>query len=635
MQVKVSNAQSRAGVLYETNSGRIAAPRSFFFTNILAGTNLVIYTNGNGTITIAGTVVGGGGGGSLVTNANQFGADAVTLTIKDTPLLTNVYLYGTSIAPTGRVAIGVTNATAMLHIIPASTTSTGVLIKAQASQTADLLRFEKSDGTKEFSVRSDGAIDYADNAVISYLTGTAIVRWGAAFQSIGGALAIGTTGAGVSSPDVYMYRDSAATLQFGADAATATTQTIKAHDGSGTDKAGADFNIAGGQGTGLGLGGTLNLRTASANTISTNTLNSYSNRLSISPLGTFTFNPPSNNTNLMVLNGGVVTNSQPVLTVSQTWSNAAASFTAFRVNATNLGSGSSSLIADFQTNGTSHFFVSKDGDNYIGGAFRNAATDFEMYTDYPAARARTTAKRSIIIGQNVPGMAWASSYILSWSANTAGSADGFLNRDLTLSRDSAATLQLGADAATTTAQTLKAHDGSGTDKDGADLVLASGQGTGLANGGSFLVKTAPTSGSSSATKNNYITRQFIASGKRLVSDGSFTAIAVISVSDSIGIELFCTTYAVNGNDRIVNTDTLNISAFNIASTITAVVSGNNITNTVASANSMTTEFDVIDNADDTISIRVKPIIGISGWTVYSMYQFRINSTSPAEVTPLY
>ena len=214
-------------------------------------------------------------------------------------------------------------------------------------------------------------------------------------------------------------------------------------------------------------------------------------------------------TNALRLSSGVITSSLPAIDISQTWSNSGVTFTGLRVNVTNLASASATLLADFQTNGTSHFFVAKDGLNYLGGILRNGGTALEFYPDYATARARSFTYRVIMIGQESSvGISLAANYPISWSANASGVGDCFLNRDTQLFRDAAATLQLGADAATATAQTLKAHDGSGTDKAGADLSINGGQGTGSGVGGTLNFKTAP-AGSTGSSLNSYVTRMSI------------------------------------------------------------------------------------------------------------------------------
>jgi hypothetical protein len=77
--------------------------------------------------------------------------------------------------------------------------------------------------------------------------------------------------------------------------------------------------------------------------------------------------------------------------------------------------------------------------------------------------------------------------------------------DLILRNGGTATLQLGNDAATATAQTIKAHDGFGTNIVGADLTIKPGAGTGSGAGGGYYVATAP-AGGSGTSENSYVNR---------------------------------------------------------------------------------------------------------------------------------
>ena len=63
----------------------------------------------------------------------------------------------------------------------------------------------------------------------------------------------------------------------------------------------------------------------------------------------------------LAANKGTITASAPVLDLSQTWNNAAVAFTGMRFNATNTASATASLIADWQVNGSSMFYVRRDG----------------------------------------------------------------------------------------------------------------------------------------------------------------------------------------------------------------------------------------------------------------------------------
>jgi hypothetical protein len=64
---------------------------------------------------------------------------------------------------------------------------------------------------------------------------------------------------------------------------------------------------------------------------------------------------------------GTITASAPVLDLSQTWNNAAVTFTGLRFNVTNTASAVSSLLADFQVGGSSIFQFRRDG-QFLGWA---------------------------------------------------------------------------------------------------------------------------------------------------------------------------------------------------------------------------------------------------------------------------
>jgi hypothetical protein len=105
------------------------------------------------------------------------------------------------------------------------------------------------------------------------------------------------------------------------------------------------------------------------------------------------------------------------------------------------------------------------------------------------------------------------------------------SNDLTIGRDAAASLQLGSDAASATDQTIKAHDGSGTDKAGAALTLQSGQstGTGVPNG--LKLQTCYTGTASSSTAQTQYTRQWDVGKTWSLSNNSATALFSIAVAD--------------------------------------------------------------------------------------------------------
>jgi hypothetical protein len=69
--------------------------------------------------------------------------------------------------------------------------------------------------------------------------------------------------------DLILGRDAAATLQLGVDGSP-IAQTIKAHDATGDDVAGASITVAGGRGTDTGVGGSVKIATAPAGAAGSN-----------------------------------------------------------------------------------------------------------------------------------------------------------------------------------------------------------------------------------------------------------------------------------------------------------------------------------------------------------------------------
>jgi hypothetical protein len=68
-----------------------------------------------------------------------------------------------------------------------------------------------------------------------------------------------------------------------------------------------------------------------------------------------------NTTRSLTITGATVTASSPVLNLSQTWNDAAVTFTGLLFNATNTASAAASLLMDLQTGGGSRFNVSSNG----------------------------------------------------------------------------------------------------------------------------------------------------------------------------------------------------------------------------------------------------------------------------------
>jgi len=161
--------------------------------------------------------------------------------------------------------------------------------------------------------------------------------------------------------------------------------------------------------------------------------------------------------------------------------------------------------------------------------------------------------------------------------------------DCSISRDSAATLQLGSDAATPTDQFLKAADGSGTDKPGATFTLEGGQSTGTGRGGAVQFRTALTGAASGASANSYSVREYHSAMPVDLSEGVDTQFASITLAAGtiIGLRLACTVWAGDGTDLQVLQSVLSVCAVNKAGTLTISAVSQSDTGTCNSAGTLT------------------------------------------------
>lgn len=108
-----------------------------------------------------------------------------------------------------------------------------------------------------------------------------------------------------------------------------------------------------------------------------------------------------------ITGGTITTSSKPTIDATQTWNDAAATFTAFKQNITDTASGVSSLLFDWQVGGVSYLKLTKFGD-LVGSAFTG--------TDFSIRMQNGSLKQG-------------SSTITAWgSSNAAGSMDTALAR---------------------------------------------------------------------------------------------------------------------------------------------------------------------------------------------------------------
>ena len=187
---------------------------------------------------------------------------------------TIIQLHGSTGQPTYlNTMVGINKSSsigAQLHVAASSATTVGQIIQLAATPTANAFEVNSNAGSGGdlFVVTSTGVIRTAQMEVRS--SGTAYLK---ASPSLGYMLssnrpvAWSTASSNPSSGglDTYIIRGgAAATIQLGLDDASPVAQTLKSCNGSGTNIAGANLTLAGGQGTGTGAGGSVLIQVAPA-----------------------------------------------------------------------------------------------------------------------------------------------------------------------------------------------------------------------------------------------------------------------------------------------------------------------------------------------------------------------------------
>ena len=149
------------------------------------------------------------------------------------------------------------------------------------------------------------------------------------------------------------------------------------------------------------------------------------------------------------LTGGTVTASSPIINATQTWNNAATTFTGLLANVTDTASNASSLLMDLQVGGSSKARVNKKGTflNSVG----NNDSIIDSVSAYGTARI-TNVSGALGIYASAGGLANSSAVQIHWDGSvnvTSGGSHGFLaGTDLTATADT----RLFRDAAQTLAQ---------------------------------------------------------------------------------------------------------------------------------------------------------------------------------------
>lgn len=233
----------------------------------------------------------------------------------------------------------------------------------------------------------------------------------------------------------------------------------------------------------------------------------------------------TNGTELTIASG-TKTASTPVLDMSQTWNNAAVTFTGLKFNAISTASASASLLMDLQAGGTSQFKVAKDG----------TVTTTLLFISGILGQGGSTAGYSL--GYYGNGFWLGSACTVGWAAGVPSGGP-----DLTIGRRAAANLRFGAaDAAAPVAQTLSVQSvvvGT-TDTAGTNLTINASQGTGSGVGGSIIFQTAAANSGGGATVQNTLATAMVIDSVKTVRLGTGYTVATLPAAGTAGRRTYVT-----------------------------------------------------------------------------------------------
>ena len=212
---------------------------------------------------------------------------------------------------------------------------------------------------------------------------------------------------------------------------------------------------------------------------------------------------------------------------------------------------------------------------------------------------------------------------------------GASGADVTLAGESA-TLQLGTDAGSTTTQTVKAADGSGTDTAGSDLVVAGGKNLGAGRGGAAIVQTGLT-GSTGTTPATYATRSYASAKYVDLTEATATTLFTVTVGTGkhLGMQVVSTVCAGDGTDVQAQTSTITFSVVNKAGTITLGTVSQVDSAVAASAGTLTpVTYTIVDNGSGVLALKCNATSSLTQTTLRAKWMIdAINSDDAATVTP--
>ena len=218
----------------------------------------------------------------------------------------------------------------------------------------------------------------------------------------------------------------------------------------------------------------------------------------------------------------------------------------------------------------------------------------------------------------------------------SGLAIGASGSDANMTAESLGVIQFGTDAATPTAQTIKSHDGSGTDKDGAKLTRAGGKSTGTGRGGDLIDKTS-LSGTTGSSANSYSTRTYQSAKPVDLTEGAATQLFTVTVGTGkyLGLQMVSTVNASDGTDFQAQTSTITFSVVNKAGTIALGTVQQTDSAAVVSAGTLTpVTYTITDNGSGVLGVKCNATSSLAQTILRAKWQIdALNSDDVATVTP--
>lgn len=335
------------------------------------------------------------------------------------------------------------------------------------------------------------------------------------------------------------------------------------------------------------------------------------------------------------ITGGSVTASTPLLSLTQTWNNAAVEFAGIEANITDTASSFYSRLINLQVGSVKKFVVYRSGTMIVNPAVTNTVSSYFYNENYGIGIDASAPVIYAPSSASVPTLKLKTTSVagtLGVSLNAATESLGFgASTDAILQRDAAAALQLGLDAATAIAQTLKAHDGLGTDKAGADLIIASGNPTGAGAQGALKFKTAYP-GTTGSTQQTATDRMIIAPAKTISDAGTSLFEVALPAGGMTAGSIEWGIQASDGTDLQSYSGITTFAAVNKATSYTSTITHNTASDAIAlSAGTLTVAWSITSGTNK-ITIVLTPTGSLTETIYRCSYVLKVNS--PTAVTLL-